>query len=103
MVVPDAGSDISVDYGHVVALPPPQDGNPPLKSASQYATIRNNGTSPTTVSLVYTYQRETLNPGLDDLLAADLSEIELAGNPQAAPPSLTFNSSRHIALAANDG
>lgn len=83
MIVPDPGSTLSIEQGHRVALAPGSDGGPSDRVDSHYATIRNNGSEPTTVSLIYTYQQETFNPGLGDLLGAEMGRLELGAGQEA--------------------
>ena len=77
MIVPDPGSSLAVDHGHRIALPPPRDGELPTRAATQYATIRNTRDAATTVSLIYTYQQETFNPGRGDFLGAEMGRLRL--------------------------
>ena len=74
MVVPDPGSSIEIDYSRRVALPEPRDGIAPTAMASQYAEVRNVGAD-TEISLIYTYQAGTLNPGAGTTLGAELARL----------------------------
>ncbi len=77
MIVPDAGASLAVNHAQRITAPRKDSNEQPMKVAILYADIRNTGAEPTEVSLIYTYQKHTFNPGKGDLRGGEMTRVKL--------------------------